>query len=258
MGRIASGIACAAGLLAASRLPAQALAVIAGRVSEADSHRPVANAQIRLIDGSRATLTDDRGAFRLSEVPLGPQGVLIRAIGYRPLQIDVVLEAGDTVRLDSTILALTPVAVELPGVRVESDSQQVAALTLTGFYDRRGRGFGAFAERDEIQRWAPHTISDVLRHLPGVWITPNPNYGRTGPRIDFRRYLIAMRGCGNIVFFLDGTSLGSSADPTFDLDLVANAVDVTAVEVYRGPSEIPLQFNATNTLCGAVVLWTER
>jgi hypothetical protein len=29
--------------------------------------------------------------------------------------------------------------------------------------------------------------------------------------------------------------------------------EISAVEVYRGPSEIPL--NATNSLCGVVLLW---
>jgi Carboxypeptidase regulatory-like domain/TonB-dependent Receptor Plug Domain len=256
MGR--RSLALVAVFTGAAPLAAQHRAVIAGRVSEAESHRPVASAQIQLTDFPRVTFTDDRGVFRLTDVPTGAHGLLIRAIGYRPIQVDVTLEAGDTVEIDSSILALTPVAVELPGVLVRSDSLQIAALTLTGFYERRGRGFGTFAERDEITRWRPHALSDVLRHLPGVRIVANPNYGHTGSRVDLRPYLIELRGCRNIMFFLNGTSLGSSADPIFDLDLVADARDITAVEVYRGPSEIPLQFNATNSVCGVVVLWTER
>jgi Carboxypeptidase regulatory-like domain/TonB-dependent Receptor Plug Domain len=252
------GLALLGALAAASALAAQRPTVITGRVSEAESHQPVVRAQVRVLGDPLQAFTDDRGAFRLTGVPTGPHGLLVRAIGYRPVQIDVTLEAGDSVALDTAILAMTPVAVDLPGLLVESGSLQSPALALAGFYDRRSRGFGAFAERDEIQRWLPHTISDVLRRMPGVSITANPNYGRSGPPVDFRRYLIGMRGCGNIMFFLDGTSLGSTADPAFDLDLVADAMDVAAVEAYRGPSEIPLQFNVTNSLCGVVLLWTER
>jgi hypothetical protein len=258
MTKLASAIGLVATLGGTARLAAQHGAIVAGLVSDAEGHRPIVYAQVRVLGTSRITLTDTSGAFHLADVPLGTQSLLIRAIGYHPVRIDLTLEAGDSLLLDPGILALQAFAIELPAVTARGDAAQLPALTRAGFYERRARGFGAFAAGDEISRWYPRTISDILRHLPGVGVVANPNYMRSSPRIDLRPYLIQLRGCSSILIFLNGVSVGSAADPDFSLDLVADAMDVSAVEVYRGPSEIPLQFNATNSLCGAVVIWTEH
>jgi hypothetical protein len=248
----------AAGAVAAgSPLVAQRPAILTGRVSEAGSHTAIVSAVVRLAGTARRTLTDANGEFRLADLPSGALTFYVRAIGYHPIVVDLLLEPGDSLRLDSDVLALRPTPIQLPGVVVTSDSVQREALTLVGFYERRGRGFGVFLEQGEFSRWLPHTLSDVLRHLPGVRVVANPNYGRTTPRTDFRPYLLELRGCRSIMFFLNGASLGSSNDPLFDLDLLVLPQEIAAVEVYRGPSEIPLQYNATNSLCGVVLLWSE-
>jgi carboxypeptidase family protein/TonB-dependent receptor-like protein len=251
-----AAVALIAGAVAAP-LNAQRPAILTGRVSEAGSNQPIASAVVRLAGSGRRTLTDATGEFRLADLPSGPVTFYVRAIGYHPIVVDLLLEPGDSVRLDSAVLALRPAPIELPGVAVTSDSIQHEALTLVGFYERRGRGFGAFLEQSELSRWNPHALSDVLRHLPGVRVVSNPNYGHTAPRADFRPYLLELRGCRSIMFFLNGASLGSSSDPQFDIDLLLLPQEISAVEVYRGPSEIPLQYNATNSLCGVVLLWSE-
>jgi carboxypeptidase family protein/TonB-dependent receptor-like protein len=238
-------------------LGAQATGVVTGRVSDASSALGVAAAVVRVAGSTRVALTDAHGEFRLGDLPAGPSSLFVRAIGYRPIIVDIILEPGESLHLADDVLVLQPAPIVLPGIYAASDSTQHLALTRVGFYERRGRGFGVFAEQSEISRWNSHALSDILRHLNGVQIQANPNYGRTRPRIDLRPYIIELRGCGNVLFFLNGVSLGSSADPQFDLDLLALPQDITAVEVYRGPSEIPLQFNATNSLCGAVLIWSE-
>lgn len=243
--------------LAAAPLAAQRTAIVTGRVTDAGSNQAIVSAVVRQAGGARRTLTDASGEFHFADLPAGALTLYVRAIGYHPIVVDLLLEPGDSVRLDSAVLALRPAPVELPGVVVTSDSIQHEALTLVGFYERRGRGFGVFLEQGEFSRWHPHALSDVLRHLPGVRIISNPNYGHTAPRVDFRPYLLELRGCRSIMFFLNGASLGSSADAQFDLDLLVLPQEISAVEVYRGPSEIPLQFNATNSLCGVVLLWSE-
>lgn len=255
--RRAGGIALATAVAGVVPLAAQGSAVLTGRVSDATSTRGVASAVVRMAGSTRLSLTDAQGEFRFAGLPSGPLSVFVRAIGYRPIEVDIVLGPGDSLRLEDAVLQLQPTPIVLPGIEARSDSVQRMALSRAGFYERRARGFGVFAEGSEISRWIPHALSDVLRHLNGVRVVANPNYGHTGARVDLRPYLIEMRGCRDILFFLNGTSLGSSADFQFDVDLLALPRDITAVEVYRGPSEIPLQFNATNSLCGVVLLWTD-
>lgn len=253
-----AGIALAAAAArAVPLLGAQGSGVVTGRVTDAGSALAVNAAVVRTAGSVRLALTDANGEFRLADLPAGPVSIFVRAIGYRPIVVDVILERGDSLRLAEDLLVLQPLPIVLSGIDAPSDSAQRLALTRTGFYERRGRGFGVFADQTEIGRWNPHALSDILRHLNGVLIKANPNYGRTRPQIDLRPYLIELRGCGKILFYLNGVSLGSSSDPQFDLDLLAMPQDVTAIEVYRGPSEIPLQFNATNSLCGVVLIWSE-
>jgi hypothetical protein len=241
----------------AAPLAAQRSGIVTGRVTESGSNQAVVAAVVRVAGSVRRTLTDSAGEFRLAELPSGALTLYVRAIGYHPIVVDVLLEPGDSVRLGAEVLALRPSPIELPGVVITSDSVQRAALTLAGFYERRGRGFGVFFEQSEFSRWHPRALSDVLRHVPGVHIVSNPNYGHTAPRVDLRPYLLELRGCRTILFFLNGANLGNSGDPQFDLDLLILPQEVTGVEVYRGPSEIPLQFNATNSLCGVVLLWSD-
>lgn len=256
-----AGIALAAAAVAGAVPPLGAQGsgggVVTGRVTDAGSALGVNAAVVRPAGSGRLALSDGNGDFRLADLPAGPLSIIVRAIGYRPIVVDVLLGPGDSLRLADDVLALQPVPIVLPGIDAPGDSTRRLALTRTGFYERRGRGFGVFADQNEISRWNPHALSDILRHLNGVQIKANPNYGRTRPQIDLRPYLIELRGCGRVLFFLNGVSLGSSADPQFDLDFLALPQDITAVEVYRGPSEIPLQFNATNSLCGAVLIWSE-
>lgn len=252
--RVALVAVAAAGVVP---LGAQGTGVVTGRVTDGATALGVTAAVVRSAGSPQLGITDAGGAFRLTDLPAGPLSIFVRAIGYRPIVVDVILGPGESLRLTDEVLVLQPAPIVLPGIYAPSDSTQRLALTRTGFYERRGRGFGAFAEQSEISRWNPHTLSDILRHLTGVQIRPNPNYGRTRPRIDLRPYLIELRGCGNVLFFLNGVSLGSAADPQFDLDFLAVPQDITAVEVYRGPSELPLQFNVTNSLCGAVLIWSE-
>lgn len=34
--------------------------------------------------------------------------------------------------------------------------------------------------------------------------------------------------------------------------------DVWAVEVYRGPAEVPAQYLDSNSRCGVILIWTKR
>src|SRR5439155_22828652 len=90
-----------------------ATAIISGRVRNAVSGSPIPIAVVRVAGGSASTLTNDGGRFRL-ELPLGPQRLEVRRIGFRPASIEIVVQSSDTV----PDIRMEPVAVTLDRVLI--------------------------------------------------------------------------------------------------------------------------------------------
>ncbi len=240
--------------LAASTTHAQTGA-LAGTVTDPDGG-PVAGAIIQ-VAGAAPVFSDRDGGFFVSGIALGPVTVLVRAIGYAPLEVQLDLDAGTTRTLAAGALVLTVAPVTLPGVSVTGEAGRHHHLELAGFYDRQRMGLGAFIERAQIERWTPTGTTDILRRTPGVAILPNANRGRRHPRLgmDTRAYIISLRGdrCDPLIF-LDGMYLGDARD--VDIDVVIPWTHIEAVEIYRGPAEVPMQFRRFNKPCGSLVIWT--
>lgn len=134
-----------------------------------------------------------------------------------------------------------------PRTSAGMSAPQVASssfLEAIGFYSRRERGFGYFIDRKRIDARDPARLADVLRMVPGVRLDP-----ATG-RVRMRRGSAGSR-CP-VQFYLDGV-------PAYRLHPDEVAVqDVAGVEVYRGPSEIPIAFLRGTASCGVIAIWTRR
>jgi len=111
---------------ALSSIPALALAqgegTVTGRVTRADegSALPSVSVSIRTDQTSLTTVTGPDGKYTLRRVPAGPQTVVFRWLGYRPVDQQVTVEAGGTVTADA---ALEPVAVALTELVVSAASR---------------------------------------------------------------------------------------------------------------------------------------
>ena len=82
-------------------------------------------------------------------------------------------------------------------------------------------------------------VSDLFRSMPGVRVAPSQGFGHT----------ILIRGCRPTVY-LNGMRM--SDDAASEIDMLATAQEVTAVEVYTAAGR-PVQFWGNS--CGSVVLW---
>jgi hypothetical protein len=112
---------------------------------------------------------------------------------------------------------------------------------LTEFYEHKRRGrFGYFFERPEIERRAPTHLSELLRRLRGVHLTPA---GPLGNRV-------RLRGCRPMVW-LNGLRV-----PEAEVDEVAHPDEVAGLEVYVSMTGMPPRFVDLVGKCGAVVIWT--
>lgn len=215
---------------------AQSGATIIGSVKDT-SGTVIALAQVTV--GAARTLSDSAGRFVLGNLPAGPILLSVRRLGFSPVDTRVDLAAS---RTDSVEVVLAAVAEHLPGLT--TDAEAAERSYLASFYRRREIGNGFFFNRRQLDSIRVVRVSDVLRRLPGVRLVPD----RTG------RVQLRMSRSGNCPpdFWIDGQRAPFLA--VDDLPLR----DIQALEVYRGASGVPPEFNNRlgNPACGVVVIWT--
>lgn len=132
-------------------------------------------------------------------------------------------------------------AEERAADRAEERSEYLASR---GFYRRQAAGHGWFLTRSDPEVERSRTLSDVLRTVPGVNILGGPGAARATSN---RRV-----GACPLAVFVDGlyTTIRNVDELTLE--------DIEALEVYRGPSEVPLAYTAPTYegTCGALLVWS--
>lgn len=209
---------------------------VAGTVRDT-SGTPVPLAQINV--GTTRTHSDSAGRYTLANLPVGRNTISVRRLGFEPLFADIDLVAGSTASLD---LVLASVPMRLPTLTAESEALE--RVRLADFYRHREIGNGFFFNRRELEDKKAARLSDVLRRLPGVRISSD----RSG------RASLRMSRSANCPpdFWIDGQRA-----PFLNVDDLPLR-DIEALEVYRGASGVPPEFNNRlgNPACGAVIIWT--
>jgi hypothetical protein len=219
-------------------LAQRAAASLTGTVVSQEAGDPVSGAHVRLQGSGITAVTDAAGRFELGGLAPGEHVVEIHRDGFAPTVIPVSLREGQRLAIPEGVL------------RLEWEP--------SGFAERRAKRRGVFVERDQIEAWQARTVTDVLRHVPGVRVGPSPNRQRAGfdPQALAIRMVRGAPGCSPLVY-LDGAFLGSTSE--FDLDGTVTAAELVAVEVYRGITEVPPLFDvAGGAQCGVVALWTQE
>lgn len=236
-------------LLACAGMPAGLGAQAAGSASlrvtvhSADDRAPLRGAHVVVLGTGFAGLTREDGSVLLGGLTPGPLRLQVRAVGHAVRQATTMVEAGRVGQL-SLELPVQPVVVA--GVRARAEGQRgTKMLHDNGFYLRRASRIGSFLTRDEISAQRPRLMSDVLRRMPGMRLTPirggdaHASSGRTQ----------RPRGCP-LQYFIDGVAVHE-----FNIDDLRPA-DIQGLEVYRGSSQVPPQFNRRTAMCGVIVVWT--
>ncbi len=213
-------------------------------VTGGDGERPLQGARVSLPGSGLGGVTDARGLLRLTRLARGARAVEVRFLGYAPAARTVQLAAGQMTRID---VRLTQQPVALAELRVRAPSGAgIRRLGALGFFRRRARSPGAFVTRSEIERRDPHRLSAMLRSIPGLRFSPTPV---GDARLSMGRASMGKRLCP-VQYFVDGVqTFGFNID-----DVGPRSVD--GLEIYRGASEIPPEYNRGTAMCGVIVIWT--
>ncbi len=213
-------------------------------VTMADSRAPIVGARVSIAGTTIAALTGADGRVSLAGIPSGSQTVQVHVFGYAPAFGLVSLEPGQVATLS---LAMRAAVFALPEIRVRA-RRRPTYLQQAGFEHRKSRGGGgAFVTRAEIQQRNPRMLSDMLRNVPGIVLGPTA-FG------DARASMARSTGSRRcpIQYFVDGQqTIG------FNIDDVPPR-DVEGLEVYKGASAVPGEYNRGSAMCGVILIWTRR
>lgn len=226
-------------------------AVFAGVVVADSSERPIAGAEIAIVELKLAVRSDSAGAFTLTGIPAGRHVVTVRAVGYAEFTTSMLFEAAQRVEAD---LVLTPTTQTLAKVNVTATkSASGNSPRIAEFDERRKMGFGRFLTQDVFEAAEGRKLSEVLiKRVPGI-----RTVSKAGTRM-----LVATRGvnspqqvlCYVQVIIDDIVQNSSTGSAGFDIDSV-DPDRIAAVEFYT-VSNRPAQFNRGGAPCGTLVIWT--
>ena len=230
---------CVAGLLAAFALgaappvSAQGTGVIEGRVTDAQTQRPLEAAQV-FIDGTTlGGLTNAQGTYRITGIPITGASrtvtVRVRALGFNPTTQSVTVSAGQTATANFTVNAS---AIQLDQVVVTGSGQRSEVKRLGN----------TVAVIQPPQNAPINDVSNLLAaREPGLSALPGGGLSGEGARIRIRGNA-SLTQSNEPVVFVDGVRInnggglgvgtGGGGSPSRLDDIDPNTIE--RVEVLKG------------------------
>ena len=221
-----------------------AAASVVATVTAAQTGAGLVGAEVSITGTGIRAVTGPDGVARLAGVPAGTQTVQVRRIGYATALRLVALEVGQPAALT---VPMRVAVVALPEIRVRARARPTY-LDRVGFSRRQARGPGEFVSRAQIEKQRPRFLSDILRSVPGVGLSGNRMGGDSRAGM-LRSSASGARRCP-IQYFVDGVQTWG-----FNIDDVPPR-DVEGLEIYKGASQIPAEFNRGSAMCGVILIWT--
>jgi hypothetical protein len=248
--------------------------VLTGTVVADSSLLPLPDAEILLPTIDRRATTNEKGLFRLADIPAGTHKVEVRRKGYTLATADIEFAANQR---QQRKIVMSPGVLEEP-VAVGTEKNLIAS-----FEENRKAGRGQFLTREELTKIGTRRVGDMLSRVPGANVTRGrssaafPGTRATGtqfraggpsgtPRSDLSAGIYCPDdverasgiecGCYSQVYVNNMLMNRGSPAPPFDVNTVP-AEQLEALEYYRNASETPPKYSGS-TPCGVLVLWTRR
>jgi TonB-dependent receptor len=158
--------------LAVSAPAAEATGSVVGSVVGPDGE-PIGGASVSVVGNRLATVTDQRGRFRISAVPQGSQQLLVRFIGFADQTAAVTVTDGATVTQDVTMeLEAFMGTVTVTGRPILEG--QAAALSE----QKNAPNIVNVVSSEQIQFFPDTNAAEATQRVPGIFIERDQGEGR--------------------------------------------------------------------------------
>jgi hypothetical protein len=251
-------------------------ATFTGTVLADSTRTPIEGAEVYLPDLSKVGRSSGGGAFRLNEIPPGRQHVIVRHVGFAPL--DTALDFRADQMFDRKIY-LSRVAT-LDSVIV---TDRLTDRIMRDFEDNRRIGLGTFLDRAELGKRTAQKVSQMIAQWPGVALVggtggyvwpvgtrngrpPCPPLGAVAAAC-FRSYGYYVAGrsepghppiaCYAKVYVDDALMNHGFPTPPFEVNNWF-AEQLEGIEWYPSLSTTPSRYVDRDAKCGVLVLHTRR
>lgn len=251
------------GVLLAATAAVASAQTIRGTLLEVGTDQPIQAGLVVMLteegDSVTSAVTDEDGHFSLTSPEPGSFRLLAAALGYRrtPAGIFDLGEGGEM----SVEFRIAPRPLPLDEILASVDEPAVDhELVRNGFVSRYQRSaFGHFITPHDLETSPATRTEDLFFGIPGVWVRPSPgNRDVLGDIVTMTRWrTLGSAGPCVPTVFVDGMRVRYDPTDGLDLSMIVPLSAVWAVEVYRSPAEVPLQFGGPGQLCGVLVFWTK-
>jgi len=222
--------------------------IVSGKVVDATTKVPLRGVTITVDDAKKGVLTDENGAFRITQVPAGRHVLHIKMISYaRSSQAVTVTDdetATVTIALSSSVNTLDQVVVTGTVVATELKAIPNAITVITG---------------KELQDRGVNRIDELFHgDVPGLFVNRNGQVGATNPGFASvaargSTRLIQGDGVGNegVKTYVDGVEI---ADRKY-LGLI-DPTTIDRIEILTGPQASTIY--GSNAINGVIQVFTKR
>ena len=249
-------------------------ATFSGLVLTDSTQQPLGDAEIVFPGLSKMARTDERGAFRLTDIPPGDHQVLVRRVGYGPLDTRITFASNQN--LNKRIFLSRFVALDSVVVTAKASDMWVRE-----FEENRRAGFGHFFDRAELAKREGRSTSSVLAEIPGVYIVQGKGshawvgggvrtpFGQQRANPDLADAAQGARsgGCYAQVYLDQALIFGGrkfpeknghmTFEPLFDINTIPPE-QIEAIEYYADRAQTPGRYAAKGAECGVLIIHTRR
>ncbi len=236
---------------------------IFGTVREYSTNRPLENADVVVQGTDIHVLTNSNGFFAIPAVPPGLQVLEVSHLGNQSRNAVVQVGGSGATRVE---VELATEAIPVEGITVTVVPRRLFG-DMVDMQKRMELGFGTYIMKEELEQRGGN-LATALRGKGGVRLVRMTD--RPGGLAPVLRGTMDLTGSkddrGEVwcypAVYLDGQrwSLpregGVGHEPLDFTQFLA--MDVEAVEVYKGAGSVPGEFGGGDAACGAIVIWSRR